>query len=100
MLCINESIAHQLGLRTLDEQDAQLADGTFQTFKIAGPVEIRFGNRRTHQDAMVLPRDAEVLLGAIPVEDMDVVIDPLAQKLIPHPDRPYMAGKYLKGVRR
>ena len=50
MLCINETIANQLGLKIIDEEEAILADGSHQRLKIAGPVEIRFGNRRTHQD--------------------------------------------------
>ena len=45
---------------------------------------------------MVLPGDAEVLLGAIPLEDMDVVIDPKQQKLIVNPAHPYIAQKHLK----
>jgi hypothetical protein len=40
---------------------------------------------------MVLPGDAEVLMGSVPLEDLDVLIDPLRQELIVHPDRPHMA---------
>jgi hypothetical protein len=45
---------------------------------------------------MVLPGDAEILLGAIPTEDMDVLIDPKQQKLIVNPEHPYIAQKHLK----
>ncbi|MDX2188853.1 MAG: aspartyl protease family protein [Bacteroidota bacterium] len=99
MLCINENIANQLGLKTIETEEAILADGSLKRVNIVGPIEIRFGNRRTHQDAMILPGNSEVFLGAIPMEDMDVVIDPLKQTLTPHPDRPYMAGTVLKGIR-
>ena len=45
---------------------------------------------------MVLPGDAEVLLGSIPMEDMDVLIDPKQQRLIVNPESPYIAKKSLK----
>jgi len=98
MLSINEEIKMQLDLAVLDEQEAELADGTLRKVEIAGPVEIRFENRRTSVDAVVLPYKTEVLLGAIPMEDMDVLIDPRQQKLIVNPAHPYMAKKSLKST--
>ena len=47
-------------------------------------------------DAMVLRGDNEPLLGAIPMEDMDVLIHPLRQELIVHPDHPYFAQMKMK----
>ena len=96
MLAINEHIKSQLDLPVLDRQEAELADGSRATYDIVGPVEIRFENRRSSVDAMVLPGEAEVLLGCIPMEDMDVLIDPKRQQLIVNPENPYMAKKHLK----
>jgi hypothetical protein len=45
---------------------------------------------------MVLQGDSEPLLGAIPLEDMDVLIHPLRQELIVNPDHPYFAQMKLK----
>jgi hypothetical protein len=39
---------------------------------------------------MVLPDDAKILLGSIPMEDLDVIIDPKDNKIKIHPLRPYM----------
>ena len=96
MMCINENIKNQLGLRSIGKQVAELANGQKETYEIVGPVEVVFLNRSTSCRAMVLPGDSEVLLGAIPMEDMDVVIDPLMQTLMLPPDRPYLAQKSLK----
>jgi clan AA aspartic protease len=96
MLAINENFRVQLNLAKLDEQLAELADGSKQLLDIVGPVELHFENRRTTVDAMVLPDDAEVLLGSIPMEDMDVLIDPKRQTLIVNPASPYIARKSLK----
>ena len=45
---------------------------------------------------MVLPGDSEPLLGAIPLEEMDVLIDPLRQELIVNPEHPDMAVLKMK----
>jgi clan AA aspartic protease len=96
MLCINQSLKEQLGLAVIDTQVAELANGIKERYEIVGPVEVIFENRSTSCRALVLPGDAEVLLGAIPIEDMDVIIDPKDQKLKVHPLRPYVAQKSLK----
>jgi clan AA aspartic protease len=96
MLAINEHIKAQLDLPVLDIQTAQTADGRQLKLEVVGPIEIRFENRRSSVDAMVLPGDAEVLLGSIPMEDMDVLIDPKQQRLVVNPANPYIAKKHLK----
>jgi clan AA aspartic protease len=96
MLAINESIKRPLDLPKLEEQIAELADGSKLKLEIVGPVEVRFENRSTTCRAMVLSGDTEVLLGAIPLEDMDVLIDPRQQRLIVNPASPYLAKKSLK----
>jgi len=96
MLAINQSIKVQLNLQQVDEQIAELADGTQLRLEVVGPVEIRFANRRANVDAMVLPGEAEVLLGALPMEEMDVMVDPKQQQLIVNPASPYITKKSLK----
>jgi len=96
MLSVNETIKVQLGLPVLDRQMGELADGSKQSFEIVGPVDIRFANRQTTVRAVVLPGDTEPLLGSMPMEDMDVLIDPRGQRLIVNPSNPYLAKKSLK----
>lgn len=96
MLCINENIQEQLELPIVEKRKAQLADGSIVEYDVVAPVEIRFKNRRSSVSAMVLPGDSEPLLGAIPLEDMDVIIHPLRQELIVNPDHPYFAQMKLK----
>lgn len=96
MLAINETIRTQLDLITLNTQTAELADGSQVQLDIVGPVTVKFSNRATTCRAMVLPGNAEVLLGAIPMEDMDVVINPEEQTLTVNPAHPYIAHKPLK----
>jgi clan AA aspartic protease len=98
-LCINETIQEQLDLPFIEKRKGQLADGSVVEYDVVGPVEIKFKNRRCNIDAMVLPGDNEPLLGAIPMEDMDVLVHPLRQELIVNPDHPYYAQMKIKGVR-
>ncbi len=88
MLCLNQTLKAQLGLQTKQVVPGQLADGSVIDLEMAGPVEIRFENRIATVDCIILPGDAEPLLGAIPMEAMDVVIHPLKQQLIVNPEHP------------
>ncbi|HMO64847.1 MAG TPA: clan AA aspartic protease [Verrucomicrobiota bacterium] len=90
MLCLNERVREQLGLATVDRRIAALADGSQHTLDVVGPVEVRFENRRCSVDALVLPADNEVLLGAIPMEDMDLVILPRERRLAVNPEHPIL----------
>lgn len=96
MLTINENVRAQLDLPFIEKQFGRLADETLLKLDVVGPVEVRFENRRTTVDAIVMPGNAEALLGSIPIEDMDVLIDPKQQKLVVNPAHPYVATKHLK----
>ncbi len=98
-LCINESIQEQLDLPFIEKRKAQLANGHIEEYDVVGPIVLKFRNRRTVCNAMVLQGDSEPLLGAIPLEDLDVIIHPARQELIVHPDHPYYAQMKLKGIR-
>ena len=91
MLCINESIQAQLQFPVMEKRKAQLANGSIVECDVVSSVELQFKNRRSICNAMVLPGDAEPLLGCIPLEDMDVLIHPLRQELIVNPEHPYFA---------
>ena len=95
-LTINEKIARQLGLRVQEQIEVVLADGSYRKCDYVGPVNIRFDNRTACCRALVLPGADEILLGVIPLEEMDVIIDPMTQKLAVHPDRPLMAQMKVK----
>lgn len=96
MLAIPESIKSQLNLAKVDEQQAELADGTVINMEVVGPVEIRFENRKAIVTALVIPGESEVLLGAIPMQAMDVLIDPKNERLIVNPKSPDKARMLLK----
>ena len=98
MMAINENIVQQLKLAKVDEKVVALADGSRDTYDVVGPILVKFQNRTAGCNALVLPNNAEVLLGAIPMEEMDVLIDPKNQELIVNPERPYIAGGFMVGL--
>lgn len=88
MLCINEEISNYLGLGKMSgKRVSRLADGSRLELEVVGPVEVHYMGRTSVTNALVLPGDSEPLLGAIPMEELDVVIHPAQQTLVPaHPD--------------
>lgn len=96
MMAINETIQEQLSLPVKEKRKAQMADGRVNEYEVVGPIEVKFKNRRCSVDAMVLPGDNEPLLGAIPMEDMDVLIHPQRQELVVNPEHPYFAQMKMK----
>lgn len=93
-LCIPEHIKIQLKLDTIDEKEVILADGSKRLVPYVGPIEIRYKNRVGFAGALVM--GDQVLLGAIPLEDMDLVIIPSKRVLDVNPESPNIATSIAK----
>lgn len=93
-LCIPQHIALQLQLKEFEKREMTIADGTVKLCPYVGPIRIRFANGMCLTGALVLGDD--VLLGAIPMEDMDLIIHPAQLKLIVNPENPNIAGAIVK----
>jgi len=93
-LCIPEHIRIQLGLQEIDKKEVTLADGGKKLVPYVGPIEIRFKNRVGFAGALVM--GDQILLGAIPMEDMDLVILPNKRMLEINPESPNIASTLAK----
>ena len=93
-LCIPEHVRIQLELEEIDKKEATLADDSRRLLPYVGPIEIRFGNRVGFVGALVLGN--QVLLGAIPMEDMDLVVVPSTRTLAVNPSSPNIATSVVK----
>jgi clan AA aspartic protease len=80
-LVISEPVREKLGLEIKGLRSAALANGGREVCRLTEPVKIHWKNRHTTCQALVLPGVEEVLLGAIPLEDMDLLVDPARQEL-------------------
>ncbi|MDR2490093.1 MAG: aspartyl protease family protein [Spirochaetaceae bacterium] len=95
-LVINEEVRSKLGLRITGTDSGTLADGTGNHYDVAGPLEIIWQNRRTICEALVLPNASDVLLGAIPMEAMDLIVHPRKEEVVgAHGDEPLHSIKYI-----
>jgi hypothetical protein len=81
-LVINEDIRQQLRLVVERPYKAELADGSAQTYGLTEAVQIQWKDRIVACQAVVIPNASDVLLGAIPLEAMDLIINPLKQELV------------------
>ena len=96
MMAINETIQAQLDLPFIEKRKAQMADSSVVEYEVVGPIQVKFKNRTAVCNAFVLPGDSEPLLGAIPMEEMDVLIHPQRQELIVNPEHPNYAQLKMK----
>ena len=96
LLAINENIQEVLQFPVIERRKVQLANSVVAEYDVVAPVELRFRNRRTSCQAIVLPDDSTPLLCAIPIEDMDVIIHPTREELIVNPEHLYMAQMIMK----
>ncbi len=93
-LCIPEHIQIQLRLEAIDSKEVTLADGSKRLVPYVGPIELRFKNRVGFAGALVM--GDQVLIGAIPMEDMDLIIIPKTRTLDVNPDSPNIASSIVK----
>jgi len=93
-LCIPEHIQVQLQLETIDRKEVTLADGTKKLVPYVGPIELHFKNRIGFAGALVM--GDQVLLGAIPMEDMDLIIVPKTRTIDINPTSPNFASSIAK----
>jgi clan AA aspartic protease len=89
-LCIPEHVRIQLRLERIEDKEVTLADGSKRLVPYVGPIEIKFKNRTGFAGALVLGQ--QVLLGAIPMEDMDLVVIPRTRTVDINPESPNIAS--------
>jgi clan AA aspartic protease len=93
-LCIPPHIQVQLQLQEVEKKEATFADGSTKLVPYVGPVELHFKNRTGFVGALVL--GDQVLLGSIPMEDMDLVVIPKTRTVDVNPANPNFAAGIVK----
>ncbi|WP_330203438.1 clan AA aspartic protease [Cyanobacterium sp. Dongsha4] len=93
-LCIPEHIKIQLQLEEVSKKEVTLDDGSTKLISYVGPIELRFKNRIGFVGALVM--GDQVLLGAIPRSDMDLIVIPSNRQLMVNPNSPNIATSIVK----
>jgi hypothetical protein len=81
-LVINENVRAALGLRITGPAEAWLADGENHGCQITEPVDVHWKDRAMTCRPWLIADAPEVLLGAIPLEDMDLIVDPVDRQVV------------------
>ena len=88
-LVINDDVRERLGLTIESETISTLADGKTSLYPVTEPVKIQWKDRCISLPALVISESKEILLGALPLEGMDLIVDPVNKKLAgAHGDQP------------
>ena len=81
-LVINEAIREKVGLRVEGTLDTTVAGGGKVPSQVTEEVRICWKNRKASCEAVVLPDETEVLLGALPLEAMDLTVNPKRKEVV------------------
>ena len=85
-LCIPQHVRIQLDLTELERREVTVANGTKEVVPYVGPVKVTCLGRSCYTGALVL--GDRTLLGAVPMEDMDLVISPSKRQVTVNPESP------------
>jgi clan AA aspartic protease len=88
-LAIPEDVAESLGLSLVGTRPAVLADGSRRTLDVRGALRIEILGRQMICDALIIPRGTTPLIGQIPLEGLDLIVDPASREArVRSPDGP------------
>jgi clan AA aspartic protease len=96
-LCIPPALAAELQLEEVEKRKVVMADGSKHWVPYVGPVQLSFGKRHSFGGAFVL--GDEVLVGAIALQDLDLIVAPALKTVTVHPESPHIARGFAYGLR-
>lgn len=94
-LSLPADLLEQLRLDHLRTVTARTADGARHEYRLLGMAEVEVQGRTAEVVVLELPRGAQPLLGALPLEIMDWHLAPGQQRLVPSPDSPDKPAAWL-----
>ena len=93
-LCVPSHVQLQLRLEEITKKEVTLADGRQKLVPYVGPIQLQFKNRIGFAGALVM--GDQTLLGAIPMEDMDLIVIPKTRTVDVNPNSPNIATSIAK----
>jgi clan AA aspartic protease len=81
-MVIDEDTRARLGLRIAKQSAVTFADGSKAEYQVTEPIKVCWKDRDAISRAVVLPHADEVLLGALPLEGMDLMVHPKTQEVV------------------
>jgi len=81
-LVITEELCQKLGLATVSEKPVMVANGQRIISKVTDAVEVHWKDRGIALSAVVIPGAQKVLMGALALEGMDLMVNPVTQEVV------------------
>ena len=81
-LLLDEETSQKLGLEKTGEKRIRIANGEQPVCPVTGPVEINWKDRQSVMRAITVPGLSQALLGALPLEEMDLIVHPSRNELV------------------
>lgn len=85
MLSLPRHLCDQLGLRRFGKRPVRTSAGSVER-TVCDAVRLTIQGRECTIDVLELTDDCPVLIGQVPLELLDFVVDPVAQRLIGNPE--------------
>jgi predicted aspartyl protease len=82
-LVLPQSVVQQLGLPSAGDVTVRYADQRTATLPRASGAEVTLQGRNSSFTALVEPNRTDALIGAIVLEELDFLVDPTNQRLVP-----------------
>ncbi len=95
-LCIPEHVAVQLKLQEIEKREVTTADLKSCLVPYVGPIQVKFEGRNCFTGGLVI--GDSVLMGAVPMEDMDLVINPSRRTITVNPESPNIPSAVVKRI--
>ena len=89
-LVLPQEQVEALGLLEVGKVIVRYVDERKEERPVASAVTVRVGDRAATLDCVVGPPNSEPLLGQVPLEIMDLIVDCAEQKLAPRPESPFL----------
>jgi clan AA aspartic protease len=94
-LILPADVVEMLGVPELRRVEVRLADGSDRSVPIVGDLRIEILGREMFCDALATPQGSTPLIGQIPLQRLDLVVNPKSRELMTnplHPDGPLLVA--------
>ena len=93
-ICVPEHVAVQIQFDEIEKREVTTGDEKSHFVPSVSPIQIKFENRTCFAGALVI--GDSVLMGEVPMEDMELVISPSRKSITVNPDSPNMPSGVVK----
>ncbi len=88
LLYLKASVVKKLGLRQIDTVRSRTMSALLEERRVCSPVELRLAGRKGLFRVVEIPDTLPNLIGQLPLEELDLVVDTRKHRVVPNPEHP------------